>query len=128
MKTTERKSRNFQSALVSLKGRLSAISQYGSDSSAEIAEWAKLKERFRLTQRQWEYLRGYRHAVTDAWHRDGLLEFRYATPDGTFVAANWSEMSDEQREFVMKSKDPLGGHFWKHNGRPWFVSGSTANT
>lgn len=121
---TVKRSRSNSAALSALKSILSQAQAYRWTSAKVIAEYGELHSRFNLPAYSWEYLRGYRDAVQDAWHQNGTVVFRYVMPDGRLMPAKWDDMSEADRDAVRM--DTPSGFFWAGTDAPYFVSGTKA--
>jgi hypothetical protein len=112
---TPRRSRDFSSAKVALRDRLSAArsGQYSHDQI--IADYQALKQRFNLTQRAWAELYGYFSAVIDSWYHKDLI---FCTVwQGNIYPNNWDTMPEPLKEEIRKGIKHPDGHFWTRDGK-----------
>ena len=112
-----KRSRSLSQAVSSLTGELNQVSTYGLESADVIRKFQALRNHFNLPLRDWEYLRGYRDATTNAWYRTSLI-FLYGMGGRLFT---WDEATKEEQAAIMANAEgATSGHYWAHNRKLYF--------
>ncbi len=104
----------FKSAV---KDVLSAAECYKPLSMTISDDIQKLKERYNVPGYYWQWAEGYRDARVDYWYRHNLV-FCYEW-NGGLVVSDWTNSSEDFKEFIRGGGRARGGHYWKDdNGQP----------